>query len=81
MPALAPHFRIELTRPARLDVVTLEVEPRAGAGPDAARNADRPAARIKSLIGVGVELRPCEPGGIARSGGKAQRLTDQRPRA
>ena len=80
-PALAPHFRIELSRPERLDVVKLEVEPRAGATPDeTARDAAVLAERIKGLIGISVAVAICEPGGIARSQGKAQRVVDLRPR-
>jgi phenylacetate-CoA ligase len=80
-PALAPHFRIELSRPARLDVVKLEVEPRAGASRDeAARDAALLGERIKGQIGISVEIALCTEGGIARSQGKAQRVVDLRPR-
>ena len=80
-PALAPHFRIELSRPGRLDVVTLAIEPRAGATADeAARDAALLGERIKGLIGISVGIVLCEPGGIARSQGKAQRVVDLRPR-
>ncbi len=81
LPALAPHFRIELSRPERLDVVTLEIEPRADAtAAEAARDAARLGARIKGLIGISVGISLCDPGGIARSQGKAQRVVDLRPR-
>ena len=80
-PALAPHFRIELSRPERLDVVKLEVEPRAGAAPaEVARDAALLGKHIKGLIGISVEIVVCGEGGIARSQGKAQRVTDLRPR-
>jgi phenylacetate-CoA ligase len=81
LPAIAPHFRIELTRPARLDVVKLEVEPRTGATPEeAARDAALLGERIKGLIGISVEIALHDPGGMARSQGKAQRVRDLRPR-
>ena len=81
-PALAPHFRIELSRPDRLDVVKLEIEPRAGAAPDeVARDAALLGERIKGVIGISVRIVLCEPGGIARSQGKAQRVADLRPRS
>jgi phenylacetate-CoA ligase len=80
-PALAPHFRLELSRPDRLDVVKLEVEPRRGASADeAGRDAALLAGRIKNLIGISVEIALCAEGGIARSQGKAQRVADLRPR-
>jgi phenylacetate-CoA ligase len=79
-PALAPHFRIELSRPARLDVVKLEIEPRADATLDAvARDAALLTRRIKELIGISVEIVLCAEGGITRSQGKAQRVVDLRP--
>jgi phenylacetate-CoA ligase len=81
LPAIAPHFRIELTRPRRLDVVKLEVEPRTGATPEeAARDAALLGERIKGLIGISVEIALHHPGGMARSQGKAQRVRDLRPR-
>jgi phenylacetate-CoA ligase len=80
-PALAPHFRLELSRPDRLDVVKLEVEPRRGASADEAkRDAALLAGRIKGLIGISVEIALCAEGGIARSQGKAQRVVDLRAR-
>jgi phenylacetate-CoA ligase len=79
-PALAPHFRIELSRPGRLDLVTLEIEPRADAALDeAVRDGALLRERIKGLIGISVEIALRAPGGIARSQGKAQRVADLRP--
>jgi phenylacetate-CoA ligase len=81
LPALAPHYRIELSRPARLDLVKLEIEPRADAAPDeAARDAALLGERIKGLIGISVEIIVRAPGDIARSAGKAQRVVDLRSR-
>ena len=78
-PALAPHFRIELSRPDRLDVVKLEVEPRAGATADeVAHDTALLAERIKNLIGISVGIALCGEGQIARSAGKAQRVSDLR---
>jgi phenylacetate-CoA ligase len=80
-PALAPHFRIELSRPGRLDVVKLEVEPRADAMPEeVTRDLAVLRERIKGLIGISVDIVDCGTGGIARSQGKAQRVVDLRPR-
>ena len=78
-PALAPHYRIELSRPDRLDVVILSVEAR----PDADRQAaERDGAalvqRIKDRIGISVTLDLCAEGALPRSLGKAQRVVDRR---
>ena len=78
-PALAPHYAIELTRPGRMDVVTLSVEHRPGASADEQeRDGKHLTARIKTLIGISVtvEIRPA--GSIERSQGKARRVTDLR---
>jgi phenylacetate-CoA ligase len=81
LPALAPHFRIHLSRPGRLDLVRLEIETRPGATPDeAARDAALLGERFKGLIGISVEIELCREGVIARSAGKAQRVVDRRPR-
>jgi phenylacetate-CoA ligase len=81
LPALAPHFRIELSRPGRLDVVRLEIEPRTGATPeDAKRDAALLSERVKGLIGISVEIAVRGEGEIGRSQGKAQRVLDLRPR-
>jgi phenylacetate-CoA ligase len=81
LPALAPHFRIHLSRPGRLDMVTLEIEPRSGAAPDeAARDAAILAGKIKTLIGISVGIDLRREGEIERSAGKAQRVVDLRPR-
>ncbi len=78
-PALAPHFQIELTRPTRMDQVKIMVECRQDAD-DEMRQADRRklAERIKTLIGitVDVDLRP--DGSLPRSQGKASRVIDLR---
>ncbi|MGZ8311939.1 MAG: phenylacetate--CoA ligase PaaK [Allosphingosinicella sp.] len=79
-PALAPHFRIELTRPERLDLVRLVIEARPGAsGDESARDAAALARHIKSVIGISVSVEICGEGGVDRSAGKAQRVVDRRP--
>ncbi|MEO9612470.1 MAG: phenylacetate--CoA ligase PaaK [Nitratireductor sp.] len=80
---LAPHFQIELSRHGRMDEMTVNVE----ALPDHADNAERAGAaaelarRIKQVIGITVRINVTEPGGVARSQGKAQRIVDNRPKA
>jgi phenylacetate-CoA ligase len=80
--ALSPHYHIELSRPGRMDQMRIVVEGRPGAGPDE-RSADgrRLADRVKRLIGVTVSVSVEPEGGIPRSSGKAQRVTDLRPKA
>jgi phenylacetate-CoA ligase len=80
VPALAPHFQCVLTRPDRLDTLTVHVERR----PDT-HAADAPAAGtrleslVKDVIGVTVTVRVLDPGGVERSAGKMRRVVDERP--
>ena len=79
---LAPHFHIELSRPKRLDQMTIVVECRPGASEqERAAGGRRLAERIKRLIGVSaaVDVRP--ETSLARSEGKAKRVVDLRPTA
>jgi phenylacetate-CoA ligase len=79
--ALAPHYALEITRPDRLDRLAIDVEARERTSPEArAAAAGELATSIKSLIGVSAEIRVVEPGAVARSTGKAQRVRDLRPR-
>jgi phenylacetate-CoA ligase len=79
--ALAPHYQLEIERPASLDELTVLVERAPGAG-----GADGEAAGaklshlIKSLIGVSSDVRVVQSGGIERSLGKAKRIVDKRPK-
>ena len=79
---LAPHFQLELSRPERMDEMTVVVEARPDAASPPARetNAHALAQHVKSLIGVTVAVRVVEPGGIERSQGKAKRVVDLRPK-
>jgi phenylacetate-CoA ligase len=73
---LAPHFQLVLTRPDRMDELTVRVEARsdAGAGP-----AEAHLHRlVKESIGLTVKVEIVEPGAIERSQGKAQRILDLR---
>lgn len=81
VPALAPHFECVLTRPDRLDEMTVRVEAREDAGAeDRAAAADRLRSRIKARIGVSVAVDVVDPAGVTRSIGKAKRLVDLRER-
>jgi phenylacetate-CoA ligase len=80
LPGLSPHFQLVLSRPHRLDELTVRVEAR----PDAAGASERSraeeelAASIKENIGVTVTVEVLEPNLIERSAGKAQRILDLR---
>ena len=80
VPGLSPHFQLVLSRPHRLDELTVRVEAR----PDAAsaderhRAAHDLTALIKENVGVTVDVDAVEPDAIERSAGKAVRVVDLR---
>ena len=81
VPALAPHFQIELTRPDRMDEMGVHVELAEGTPDAAADGAVRElAAKIKSNVGVTAKVHLAPRGKVARSEGKAVRLIDNRPK-
>ena len=79
---LAPHFYIELSRSGRMDNMTVHVECAPNDGDEAARagSAKELSHHIKSIVGVSTRVVVCDPGGVARSEGKARRLVDNRPK-
>ncbi len=78
VPALAPHFQIELTREGRMDAMTILCET-SGEG-DATAGAAELASKIKDAIGITAKVVAGEIGAVARSQGKAVRLVDNRPK-
>jgi phenylacetate-CoA ligase len=80
VPGLSPHFQLVLTRPERLDELTVRVEARADAADLEARTASGAALAtlVKHSAGVTVGVDVLEPGLLERSAGKAQRLLDLR---
>ncbi|BBE33218.1 phenylacetate--CoA ligase PaaK [Sphingosinicella microcystinivorans] len=81
VPALAPHFMIELTRPDRMDMVRLSVEAREDT--DASSHTEHAytlAHRIKTMVGISVKIDIQPAGALPRSQGKAARVVDKRPR-
>ncbi|HEY7397583.1 MAG TPA: phenylacetate--CoA ligase PaaK [Gaiellaceae bacterium] len=80
VPGLSPHFQLVLTRPERLDELTVHVEARADAADLATRTANGAAlaALVKENAGVSVGVDVTEPGTVERSAGKAKRLLDLR---
>jgi phenylacetate-CoA ligase len=75
-PELAPHYLLEVTRPGRLDELTVHVETRAQEAESS--SADMLSRHIKENIGVSAEVRLCSPGTLGRSAGKAVRVKDLR---
>jgi Coenzyme F390 synthetase len=76
---LSPHFVLELSRPARLDELTVRVERRADADGTVSELASAELIRrVKSEIGSTVQVVIAEPGTLERSAGKLKRLYDLR---
>jgi phenylacetate-CoA ligase len=78
---LAPHYQLELTRAAHLDELAVRVECQPQVAADAAlrmRLEQDLRGSIKAVIGVSTQVRVCDPGTLARSPGKAQRVLDRR---
>ena len=76
---LSPHYQLVLSRPHRMDEMTVRVEGR----PDCAADeravlADRLCALVKENVGISVACDVVEAGTLARSEGKAQRVLDLR---
>jgi phenylacetate-CoA ligase len=80
---LAPHFQLVLSRPKRLDELTVRVEarPDAASADERLRSEQALAGLIKETIGVTAAVAVLEPDLIERSAGKAQRVLDLRPGA
>jgi len=81
VPGLAPHFQLVLSRPKRLDELTVRVEarPDAASADERLRSEEALASLIKETIGVTAAVDVLEPDLIERSAGKAQRVLDLRP--
>jgi phenylacetate-CoA ligase len=76
LPALAPHYVLELTRAGPLDSMTVHVEP---AGSESAAAAARDLVHhVKAYVGISVHVNLGAPGFIERSIGKARRVIDKR---
>jgi phenylacetate-CoA ligase len=77
---LSPHFQCVLDRTGNLDSMTVVVERREGATPEAATEAGHLLGRqVKNAIGVTVEVKVVAPSTVERSLGKMRRIVDQRP--
>jgi phenylacetate-CoA ligase len=75
---LTPHYLCVLTRPGRMDELTVQVE----AAPDLADNPEAAAAelsrRIKDRVGITAAVEILHPHALERSLGKAKRISDRR---
>jgi phenylacetate-CoA ligase len=79
---LAPHYLCVLTRPGRMDELTVQVEAVDVASSEGARTAmaRELQRRVKDHVGVTVKVEVVEPHALERSLGKAKRISDQRPK-
>jgi phenylacetate-CoA ligase len=76
---LSTHFVLELTRPARMDELTIRIEPRDDASPgDVEAGVAQLIKIIKIQIGSTVGVIVVAPGTLPRSEGKLKRLYDLR---
>jgi phenylacetate-CoA ligase len=77
---LTPHYLCVLTRPGRMDELTVRVEAAEGVT-DAGRRsamARELAVRVKDRVGVTVRVEVVDPHSLERSLGKAKRISDER---
>ena len=79
IPALAPHYEIVVSKQGNLDVVNVKVEltPEAQ-GSDETAVVKELQHHIKSVVGISTKIDVTSPGSLARSEGKAKRVTDLR---
>ena len=79
-PGLAPHFQIELTREGRMDAMKVLVEALEGHSDSTERLALASGLQkaVKDNVGISVAVDVRDPGGVARSQGKAVRIVDNR---
>jgi phenylacetate-CoA ligase len=77
---LAPHYVCVLTRPGRLDELTVRVESLEPGldGAERDRLAATLVARVKNAVGVTIGVEVAEPHALERSLGKAKRIDDRR---
>ena len=82
IPALAPHYELVVSRDGHMDNLAVRVEMHEDIHPSEwDGHAKHLQHSIKSLIGISTRVEAVEPGGIARSIGKAKRVQDLRPKS
>ncbi|MGH3365924.1 MAG: AMP-binding protein, partial [Nocardioidaceae bacterium] len=77
---LTPHYLCVLTRPGRMDELTLRVECREEEVQDSTRSglAHKLVGLVKDNVGVTVDVEVTTPHALERSLGKAKRIDDRR---
>jgi phenylacetate-CoA ligase len=81
LPALTPHYILELTREGHLDCLAVHVECVSTADSGARQLAGvELGGLIKNNVGVSVVVHVRDPGALERSAGKARRVLDRRPK-
>jgi len=80
IPALRPYYVLEVTRAAHLDAITVHAECADGVDLQAvAAVAERELVqKVKSYVGITVEVRIANRGSIERWTGKAKHVIDLR---
>lgn len=79
VPALSPHFTLEITRPDRMDQMTVNIERRESVTVEEATEGGKKLQyEIKTKIGSSCIINIAEPGTLARSSGKLRRVYDLR---
>jgi phenylacetate-CoA ligase len=80
MPALAPHYLLEVTRDGHLDAMTVHVEsaPSVATSHEFDGIATELAQQVKTCVGINVRVQVGPPGAIERSLGKAKHVIDRR---
>jgi phenylacetate-CoA ligase len=79
VPALSPHFQLEITRPDRMDELTVKIERRIESTLAVCLAAAAELeAQIKVHTGSSCRVQVAEPGTLARSSGKLRRIYDLR---
>lgn len=79
LPSLAPHFTLEISRPHRMDQMTIHIERREEASrEEAVADGTALLKEIKTKIGSTAIIDIAEPGTLARSSGKIRRVYDHR---
>ena len=80
IPGLSPHYQCVLTRPNRMDEMTVRVEARDAHASieERSRLGAELAGHVKHTIGVTVAVDVVEPNVLGRSSGKLNRILDER---
>ena len=75
---LSPHYHITVDKKGNMDSIQLQVEASDQSGVDDPQLAQTLQHKIKTFIGVSCQVKVLAPNALARSEGKAMRVTDNR---